>query len=69
MPESRRRVKRDHARSLVVPALPPADLEPVRGTRFRIKAQNPATVEFKGDDLGFLSGKQRVGGEAQKVTG
>jgi len=46
-------MKGDHAITLALAGQPAADLEPVRGTRFRIKGQNGSSVEFKGEDLVF----------------
>ncbi len=46
-------MKGDHAITLTQGAQTAMELEPVRGTRFKIKGQNGSSVEFKGDDLVF----------------
>ena len=44
-------MKGDHAITLAATSQPPQELEPVRGTRFRIKGQNNSLIDFRGDDL------------------
>lgn len=46
-------MKGDNAITLASAGQTPLELEPIRGTRFKIKGQNGASVEFKGDDLVF----------------
>jgi hypothetical protein len=50
-------MKGDHQITLTLPGQPAVNLEPVRGMRFRVKGQNGATVEFRGDDLVIYQGR------------
>lgn len=49
-------MKGDHAITLALAGQQPVDLEPVRGTRFKMAGPNGQTIEFKGDDLVFYQG-------------